>query len=178
MMAVMIGIMIQVKEDGILSPSSLFFFIVAGQVIITGNVEPAAIIRVNHLKDPISGFLHPQEIKALMFGVVYYVTIPSMYMLLVIYSLFNLNDVSWGTRENPPAAAEVVVKKPEGHLQKILGFLGTNKNDEEGSIDFSISNCFRCMLCTQPKTNSEQIQLLQISEQLGELDSKLKHLEL
>lgn len=36
-MAVMIGIMIQVKEDGILSPSSLFFFIVAGQIIITGN---------------------------------------------------------------------------------------------------------------------------------------------
>lgn len=101
-----------------------------------------------------------------------------MYMLLVIYSLFNLNDVSWGTRENPQPAAEVVVKKPEGHLQKLLSFLGTNSNDEEGSIDFSISNCFRCMLCTQPKTKSEQIQLLQISEQLGELDSKLKHLEL
>lgn len=102
-----------------------------------------------------------------------------MYMLLVIYSLFNLNDVSWGTRENPqPAAAEVVVKKPEGHMQKLLSFLGSNGSaDEEGSIDFSISNCFRCMLCTQPKRNSEQIQLLQISEQLGELDSKLKHLE-
>lgn len=39
MMAVMIGIMIQVKEDGILSPSSLFFFIVAGQIIITGNIS-------------------------------------------------------------------------------------------------------------------------------------------
>ncbi len=101
-----------------------------------------------------------------------------MYMLLVIYSLFNLNDVSWGTRENPQPAAEVVTKKPEGHLQKILSFLGSNQNEEEGSIDFSIANCFRCMLCTQPKTKSEQIQLLQISEQLGELDTKLKHLEL
>lgn len=99
-------------------------------------------------------------------------------MLLVIYSLFNLNDVSWGTRENPQPAAAVVEKKPEGHLQKILGFLGGNQKDEEGSIDFSISNCFRCMLCTQPKTNSERIQLLQISDQLVELDSKLKNLEL
>lgn len=99
-------------------------------------------------------------------------------MLLVIYSLFNLNDVSWGTRENPQPVAEVVVKKPEGHMQKILSYLSPNRNDEDGSIDFSIANCFRCMLCTQPKTNSEQIQLLQISEQLGDLDSKLKHLEL
>lgn len=71
-----------------------------------------------------------------------------------------------------------MVKKPEGHMQKILNFLGSNGNEEEGSIDFSISNCFRCMLCTKPKQKSEQIQLLQISEQLGELDSKLKHLEL
>lgn len=99
-------------------------------------------------------------------------------MLLVIYSLFNLNDVSWGTRENPQPVAEVVVKKPEGHLQKLLGFLGSNPNDEEGSIDLSIANCFRCMLCTQPKANSEQIQLIQISDQLSDLDSKLKHLEL
>lgn len=37
MMAVMIGIIIQVLEDGIMSPSSLFFFIVAGQIVITGK---------------------------------------------------------------------------------------------------------------------------------------------
>lgn len=37
MMAVMIGIIMQVLEDGILSPSSVFFFVVAGQVIITGK---------------------------------------------------------------------------------------------------------------------------------------------
>lgn len=37
MMAVMIGIIIQVLEDGIMSPSSLFFFIVAGQIVITGT---------------------------------------------------------------------------------------------------------------------------------------------
>lgn len=36
MMAVMIGIIMQVLEDGILSPSSVFFFVVAGQVVVTG----------------------------------------------------------------------------------------------------------------------------------------------
>lgn len=36
MMAVMVGIIIQIMDDGILSPSSLFFLSVSGQVIVTG----------------------------------------------------------------------------------------------------------------------------------------------
>ena len=39
------------------------------------------------------------EFWCLPYGLIYYVTIPSMYMLLVIFSIYNLNDVSWGTRE-------------------------------------------------------------------------------
>ena len=80
MMAVLIGIMLQIHENGPLAPSSLFFFIVVGEIII------AAI-------------LHPQEFGCLLFGVVYYVTLPSMYLLLIVYAIFNLNVVSWGTRE-------------------------------------------------------------------------------
>jgi len=45
--------------------------------------------------------MHPQEFWALLCGVIYYITIPSMYMLLMIFSVFNMNDVSWGTREAP-----------------------------------------------------------------------------
>lgn len=60
--------------------------------------------------------MHPQEAGALLYGVVYYITIPSMYLLLLIYSLFNMNDVSWGTRENPqPAAAKKAVSH-YGHV--------------------------------------------------------------
>lgn len=88
MMAVMVGIVIQMMDDGILSPSSLFFLAVSGQVIITG-------------------LLHPQELGALICGIVYYITIPSMYMLLQIYSMFNMNDVSWGTRETAPAPSSL-----------------------------------------------------------------------
>lgn len=84
-MAVMVGVLIQVIEDGILAPSSLFFITVALQIVVTG-------------------LLHPQEIAALPAGIIYYITIPCMYMLLTIYSLFNMNDVSWGTRENPQDA--------------------------------------------------------------------------
>jgi chitin synthase len=90
MMAVMVGIMIQVIEDGIFAPSSMFFCLVTFQVVVTG-------------------LLHPQEMHALPAGIIYYITIPCMYMLLTIYSLFNMNDVSWGTRENPQEAGPVKV---------------------------------------------------------------------
>lgn len=83
MMAVMIGIIVQIMDDGLFSPTSIFFICVAGQIVITG-------------------LLHPQEVSALFCGVVFYITIPSMYMLLQIYSIFNMNDVSWGTREVAP----------------------------------------------------------------------------
>lgn len=162
MMAVMIGIIMQVLEDGILSPSSLFFFVVSGQVVVTG-------------------LLHPQEVKALIYGIVYYITIPSMYMLLVIYSLFNLNDVSWGTRENPQVAAakkvEAAKSQPKTKMSKILEMFQSNK-EEDGSIDVSIAGCFRCMLCTHTKSKVEHVQLAQISTQIQELDSKLKQLEM
>lgn len=39
MMAVMIGIIIQIRDDGLLSPSSMFFLAVSGQVIITGEIR-------------------------------------------------------------------------------------------------------------------------------------------
>ncbi|EDW19044.1 chitin synthase chs-2 [Drosophila mojavensis] len=82
MMAVLIGIIVQMLEDGPLAPASLFFLLVAVQITI-------------------AGLMHPQEFWALLCGVIYYITIPSMYMLLMIYSVFNMNDVSWGTREAP-----------------------------------------------------------------------------
>lgn len=80
MMMVIVGIALQVVEDGWFAPSSIFLIATFGIFFITAA-------------------LHPQEIGCLLFIIVYYITIPSMYMLLIIYSLCNLNDVSWGTRE-------------------------------------------------------------------------------
>lgn len=80
MMAVLIGVFMQISDDGWLAPSSMFMMCMAAQFIITAIV-------------------HPQEFYCLKYGVIYYVTVPSMYMLLVIYSIFNMNNVSWGTRE-------------------------------------------------------------------------------
>lgn len=80
MMAVLVGIMLQIRVDGIMAPSSIFLFLVAGEMVVTG-------------------LLHPQELLCLPCGVIYYVTVPSMYLLLIIYSLMNMNNINWGTRE-------------------------------------------------------------------------------
>lgn len=80
MMAVLVGMLMQISEDGFLAPSTIFLFIVAGEIIVAGIV-------------------HPQEFLCLLKGPIYYVTIPSMYLLLIIYSVCNLNVVVWGTRE-------------------------------------------------------------------------------
>ena len=80
MVAVVTAIAINVAEDGLLSPSSLFLFLVTAQLII-------------------AGLLHPREVGCLLHGIIYYITVPSMYCILIIFSLFNLNDITWGTRE-------------------------------------------------------------------------------
>lgn len=162
MMAVMVGVAIQVMTEGIFAPSSSFFFIVAFQVIITG-------------------ILHPQEIQALPAGIIYYITIPCMYMLLIIYSLFNLNDVSWGTRENPQDASSSsskVENKKQTKLQKVLGYLKPNGEDEDdGSFEFSFAGLFRCILCTHKKTDTIGIQLNSIENSLSYLTDKISNLE-
>lgn len=62
-------------------------------------------------------------------------------------------------------------------LNRILDSMKSNRS-ENGSLEFSVAGLFRCMLCTHPKSNEEQMQLVQIVDQLTELDNKLKQLEL
>ncbi|VDD93431.1 unnamed protein product, partial [Enterobius vermicularis] len=82
MSAVIVGTSLQIQKDGILSPHSIFLFSVIGSFIT------AAI-------------LHPLEFTCVIPGLLYFLAIPCMYMLLPIYSLCNLNTVTWGTREEP-----------------------------------------------------------------------------
>ena len=92
MMAVLVGLILQIGEDGLLAPTTLSLLFVAGSFVL-------------------AGILHPQEFACLPMGVIYYITIPSMYLLLMIYSIFNLNNVSWGTREVPKSAADIEAEK-------------------------------------------------------------------
>jgi chitin synthase len=108
MMAVIVGTTIQVAEDSWTSPNAVFLMLLFSIFII------AAIT-------------HPQEFWCIVPGMLYFLTIPSGYLLLLIYSLCNLNIVSWGTREvekkkkaKKPGTEEA--KKPEPVKKPKKGF--------------------------------------------------------
>lgn len=170
MMAVIVGTALQLGEDGIGSPSAIFLMSMVGSFFI-------------------AACLHPQEFWCIAAGIIYLLSIPSMYLLLILYSIINLNVVSWGTRE-------VVAKKTKKEMEadkkdaeaaakqakqnSLLGFLQGNvgsNNDEEGSIDISVAGLFRCLLCTHGKTSDEKAQLIHIADSLDTLRKKMDHIE-
>lgn len=163
-MAVLVGVLMQIQQDGIMSPSSLFFFFIAGEFIVTA-------------------LMHPKEVGCLMYGVIYYVTVPSMYLLLVIYSIFNMNVISWGTRETvivtkkeQEETAAKAAAAPKTAAGRVLNLLGANGQDNGGAISFSVSNLFKCLLCTVPKTAEEE-RLIQVQASLEAIQVRLGMIE-
>lgn len=80
MMAVIVGTALQLGEDGVGSPSAIFLISMSSSFVI-------------------AACLHPQEFVCIIPGIIYLLSVPSMYLLLILYSIINLNDVTWGTRE-------------------------------------------------------------------------------
>ncbi|KAF1381993.1 hypothetical protein PFLUV_G00159770 [Perca fluviatilis] len=101
MIAAIIIICNIVKDQTILTPSSLFLITLASFYLVTA-------------------LMHPQEIGLVWFGLLYILCIPSSYLLLSIYSMVNMNNVSWGTRETAPAAgaATQAARAPQTTAQK------------------------------------------------------------
>lgn len=169
MMAVIVGTALQLREDGIGSPSAIFL------ISMTSSFFIAAC-------------LHPQEFKCIVAGIIYLLSIPSMYLLLILYSIINLNVVSWGTRE---VAAKKTKKeleeekkqaeeaKKKAKQKSLLGFLqnGGTSEDDAGSIEISLAGLFKCMLCTHQNNGEEKVQLIHISDTLEKLNKRLEHIE-
>ncbi|GBP49018.1 Chitin synthase chs-2 [Eumeta japonica] len=168
MMAVIVGTALQLGEDGIGSPSAIFLISLSGSFFI-------------------AACLHPQEFWCIVPGIIYLLSIPSMYLLLILYSIINLNVVSWGTREvqTKKTKKEIEQEKKDAEEAKkkakqksLLGFLqGVNNNEDEGSIEFSFAGLFKCMFCTHPKGNEEKVQLLHIASTLEKLEKKIENVE-
>uniref|UniRef100_A0A673LIX1 chitin synthase n=1 Tax=Sinocyclocheilus rhinocerous TaxID=307959 RepID=A0A673LIX1_9TELE len=79
-----------VKQNTFLTPSGLFLIGMVVLYIITAA-------------------LHPQEFSLVIYGLLYFLCIPSGYLLLVIYSIVNMNNVTWGTRETGSQAKTTAV---------------------------------------------------------------------
>jgi chitin synthase len=52
-----------------------------------------------------------------------------------------------------------------------------NKDEEEGSFEFSLAGLFKCMCCTHPKGGEEKLQLLCIADSLEKLDKRMDNVE-
>jgi chitin synthase len=172
MMAVIVGTSLQLGEDGIGSPSAIFLIIMVGSFFI-------------------AACLHPQEFWCIVPGLIYLLAIPAMYLLLIIYSITNLNVVSWGTREVAAKKTKKELeeeKKNAAIMQKkakkegLWGLLSSTsfkpgEGEEEGGIDFSLGNVLRCMCFTQPKGVQERQQLVRIADSLDVLTKKMEAIE-
>ncbi|OXA64962.1 Chitin synthase 1 [Folsomia candida] len=169
MVAVVVAIALQVNDDGLFAPSSIFLIAVALSFII-------------------AGIIHPLEFGCLPHGFLYYITIPSMYLLLMIYSLFNMNVVSWGTREGVKVKSkqeleaekkemeEMTKKKKKGLL---FGLLPSQKDqaDSEGSFELSFAGLFKVMCCVKEKPDETKAQLSRIAAALDKVSTRLDLME-
>jgi chitin synthase len=168
-MAVIVGTALQLGEDGIASPSAVFL------ISMTGSFFIAAC-------------LHPQEFWCIVPGIIYLLSIPAMYLLLIIYSITNLNVVSWGTRE-------VAVKKTKKEMEEerkdaatemknaknmggIWAFLSRQQEEVDGHINFNIGDLLQIKLFNREKNNaSEMLAFHEISEKLEMVLKKLEDVE-
>jgi len=165
-MLVLIGLIVQMATEGLCFPTTVFFLFVSGTFV------GAAVI-------------HPQEFMCLIHGVVYYLAIPTMFMLLMIYAMCNLNLVSWGTREvkvtptekqmQEEKQAEIENKKNE-ELKKQGKFVSVAKTDE-GKDGWTMS-CGTCCsyICCPHKVNKDE-QILSLNVILGEMKIMENNLE-
>jgi len=166
---VIVGTALQLGEDGLGSPSAIFL------ISMTGSFFIAAC-------------LHPQEFWCVVPGLMYLLCIPSMYLLLIIYSITNLNVVSWGTREvavkkskkeleaeRKEAAQQLKKKKKDGIWGLLRG--GDDADDEEGGIDVSLGNILRLQMFTHKRESQDKEQLFRIADSLDTLTKRLDHIE-
>ena len=101
-----------------------------------------------------AGVLHPNEAFALVHGIWYLLCLPGGYLFLTIYSFTNLDDRSWGTRE------EKVKKAASGKVWYQTVLSGCGRVDHEPIWHF-----FGRLLCCRrtppdfpaPKANAEQV---------------------
>ena len=115
-----------------------------------------------------------------------------MYLLLVIYSLFNLWNVSWGTREvaQKKTKAEMEadkkeveemnkkVKKDGGMMSGLLEqFNLGGKGGDKGGFELNLANLFKCMCFTHDDPLDPKKQLVSIASSLDKVNHRLSNIE-
>ncbi|XP_060583230.1 LOW QUALITY PROTEIN: chitin synthase chs-2-like [Ruditapes philippinarum] len=111
MMIVLVGTIVTAAQESPFHPSVIFL----GFLVIAFTF---------------SALLHPKEWSCIVFGALYFLLIPTGFLLLNIYSLTNLNNVSWGTREVPKKKTQAEIEEEKRQTEekekkkKERGFFG------------------------------------------------------
>ncbi|XP_061600519.1 chitin synthase 1 [Cololabis saira] len=97
----------QITIAGIMSVLYAFLmtaslFSIIGDMVIQGTfLTPTGLFLISMTcMYAVTAILHPEESGLIIYGLMYFICIPSGYLLLTIYSLVNMDNVSWGTRES------------------------------------------------------------------------------
>ncbi|XP_077514188.1 chitin synthase chs-2-like isoform X1 [Amblyomma americanum] len=122
MAAVVVGTALQIREDGIAAPSSIFF---VGTTLVF----------------VFAALVHPQEVACLVHGLLYFVLVPAMYLILALYSVINLNVVSWGTRETSAPNTVQADQSPSGQRRAATSL--------EALASCRIGDLVTCLWCTK-----------------------------
>lgn len=81
----------------------------------------------------VTALLHTREFLCLVHGVWYLLCLPSAYLVLIIYSVCNITDRSWGTREEKEISAVKSNKQWHENLRDVLKsiFFCCDKTEEK-----------------------------------------------
>ncbi|XP_060897853.1 chitin synthase 1 [Labrus mixtus] len=88
-----------------------FFSIIGDMVVQDTFLTPTGLFLVSMaIMYLVTAILHPEEFGMIIYGLMYFICIPSGYLLLTIYSLVNMHIVTWGTRESNKGGGEAKKK--------------------------------------------------------------------
>ncbi|XP_061670253.1 chitin synthase 1 [Syngnathoides biaculeatus] len=84
-------------------------FSIVGDMVVEGTfLTPTGVFLVSMtIMYLVTAILHPEEFGMIFYGLMYFICIPSGYLLLTIYSLVNMHIVTWGTRESNKGGTEI-----------------------------------------------------------------------
>ena len=158
MLATIVGTILQMGDEGVSSPSSIFLVALA-------------------ISFSIAALVHPQELWCIVPGIFYLLCIPSMYLLLIIYSATNLNVVSWGTRESA-AKKGLMDLNTVSDNSRSSSWNGSDESEPEGSgIDVDLHDVMRIMAYTKHQENPDHRLLALMVDTLEGIDRRLDHLK-
>ncbi|CAH1795045.1 unnamed protein product [Owenia fusiformis] len=158
MMLVMVSTFAAIRDKGLCDVSTLFMIVLISIFVI-------------------AGLMHPHEFGCLLYALIYYMVVPSTFVLLMIYSLCNLNNVSWGTREVKKTQFEEekerLIQEQQtnvpGGLNGTLGAIFARAQQYAGVTKEGITCCgIRCLF----DANQQERQMEMRMRAAAELEAK------